>query len=67
VIDDTPEDDEQVPDRFRELQWTRLPGGETTQAFLERTQRLRSAEPQAQIRPRAAPGPTAATVRPSKA
>ena len=28
VIDDAPNDD-QVPDRFREIQWTRLPGGET--------------------------------------
>jgi hypothetical protein len=29
AIDDTGDDDEQVPDKFRELQWTRLPGGET--------------------------------------
>jgi TolB-like protein/Tfp pilus assembly protein PilF len=40
VIDDTPEEDEQVPDRFRELQWTRLPAGETPPAFVERVQRL---------------------------
>jgi TIR domain len=33
AIDDTPEDDDQVPDRFRELQWARLPGGDTPTAF----------------------------------
>jgi TolB-like protein/Tfp pilus assembly protein PilF len=40
VIDATRDDDDQVPDRFRELQWTRLPGGETPPAFVERVQRL---------------------------
>jgi len=40
VIDDTREDDERVPERFRELQWTRLPGGETPPDFVERIQRL---------------------------
>jgi TolB-like protein/Tfp pilus assembly protein PilF len=44
VIDDSPDDDEQVPDRFRELQWTRLAGGETPPAFVERVQRLLSGE-----------------------
>jgi TolB-like protein/Tfp pilus assembly protein PilF len=44
VIDDSPDDDEQVPDRFRELQWTRLPGGKTPPAFVERVQRLLSGE-----------------------
>ena len=29
VIDGTDETDARVPDRFREVQWTRLPGGET--------------------------------------
>ena len=29
VIDDTRDDDERVPERFREVQWTRLPGGVT--------------------------------------
>src|SRR5215813_14748723 len=33
VIDDTRDDDENVPDRFREVQWTRLPGGDTPPAF----------------------------------
>ena len=40
VIDGRRDDDEQVPDRFREVQWTRLPGGETPPAFVERVERL---------------------------
>ena len=45
VIDDTPQDDERIPDRFRELQWTRLPAGGTPPAFVERVRRLLSPEP----------------------
>jgi TolB-like protein/Tfp pilus assembly protein PilF len=45
VIDDTRDDDERVPERFREVQWTRLPGGFTLAAFVERVQRLLSGEP----------------------
>ena len=44
VIDDTRDDDERVPERFREVQWTRLPGGETPPAFVERMRRLLSPE-----------------------
>jgi hypothetical protein len=44
VIDDTRDDDERVPERFREVQWTRLPGGVTPAAFVERVQRLLSGE-----------------------
>ena len=44
VIDDTRDDDERVPERFREVQWTRLPGGETSPAFVERVRRLLSPE-----------------------
>jgi TolB-like protein len=40
VIDDTPEGDERVPDKFREVQWTRLPNGVTTPAFVDRMARL---------------------------
>ena len=40
VIDDTRDDDDRVPDRFRDVQWTRLPGGRATAAFLERVMRL---------------------------
>jgi adenylate cyclase len=45
VVDDTREDDENVPDRFRDIHWTRLPGGETPPAFVERVRRLASPEP----------------------
>ena len=44
VIDGTPQEDERIPDRFRELQWSRLPAGETPPAFVERVSRLLSAE-----------------------
>jgi TolB-like protein/tetratricopeptide (TPR) repeat protein len=40
AIDDTRDDDERVPERFREVQWTRLPGGETPPAFVARVARL---------------------------
>src|SRR5262249_36302464 len=36
VIDDTPEDTDDVPERFRRSQWTRLPGGTGTEAFRRR-------------------------------
>jgi TolB-like protein/tetratricopeptide (TPR) repeat protein len=40
VVDDTPEPAARVPDQFRAVQWTRLPGGATPTAFVERVQRL---------------------------
>jgi len=40
VIDDTPEDDEEVPEKIREVHWTRLPAGEAPAALVERIQRL---------------------------
>jgi TolB-like protein len=40
VIDETEEGDERVPDKFREVQWTRLPNGVTTPAFVARMARL---------------------------
>jgi TolB-like protein len=45
VIDDTRDDEERVPERFREVQWTRLPSGVTPAAFVERVRRLLSGEP----------------------
>jgi TolB-like protein/Flp pilus assembly protein TadD len=57
AIDATPDDDEQVPDRFRELQWTRLPAGETPAAFVERVGRLLSSELPAATLPRAPAAP----------
>ena len=40
VVDATQEDNAHVPDKFREVQWTRLPAGATPAAFVERIQRL---------------------------
>jgi hypothetical protein len=44
VVDDTRDDDERVPERFREVQWTRLPGGVAPTAFVERVRRVLSGE-----------------------
>jgi TolB-like protein len=40
VIDQTPEEDERVPDKFRDVQWSRLLGGETPPAFSARVLNL---------------------------
>jgi TolB-like protein/Flp pilus assembly protein TadD len=45
VIDDTSHQDDKVPDRFRDVQWTRLPGGQSADAFVERVRRLLSPDP----------------------
>lgn len=42
VIDETADDDENVPDKFHEVQWTRLPNGEASAAFIKRVQPLMS-------------------------
>jgi TolB-like protein/Tfp pilus assembly protein PilF len=42
VIDNTAQTDERIPDRFRELQWARLPGGHVPPAFIDRVRRLLS-------------------------
>ena len=42
AIDATSERSARVPDSFKHVQWTRLPGGETPQAFIERARRLLS-------------------------
>ena len=44
VVDDIREDDEEVPDKIRDIHWTRLPAGETTAAFVDRVLRLLSGE-----------------------
>jgi TolB-like protein/tetratricopeptide (TPR) repeat protein len=51
VIDDTRDNEDGVPDRFREIQWTRLPGGANPEAFAARVSRL--------LAPEAAPAPAA--------
>ena len=40
VLDGTPADGASVPEKFTELQWTRLPGGETSPDFVERIRQL---------------------------
>jgi hypothetical protein len=42
VIDATRDADARVPEKFREVQWTRLPGGETPASFVERVRALAS-------------------------
>jgi TolB-like protein/Flp pilus assembly protein TadD len=42
VVDGTGDQEALVPDEFRAVQWTRLPGGETPPAFVERIKRLLS-------------------------
>jgi len=49
-LDRTPESDAGVPESFQRVQWTRLPGGETPPAFVERVQRLLSPEPSTTVR-----------------
>lgn len=44
VIDDTRQDDEEVPEKIRDVHWTRLAGGEAPEAFVERINRLLSGE-----------------------
>jgi TolB-like protein len=44
VIEDTPDDDERVPERFRDVQWTRLPAGKTPPEFITRILQLLSSE-----------------------
>jgi TolB-like protein/Tfp pilus assembly protein PilF len=44
VTDETPESDAIVPDPFKAVQWTRLPGGDASSSFVERIQHLLSAE-----------------------
>ena len=50
VVDGTDDRDAIVPDLFRAVQWTRLPGGATPSIFVERVQRLLSPEASAPIR-----------------
>ncbi len=40
VVDGTSERDAAVPDRFRDLQWSRLPAGQTPQSFVSRVAAL---------------------------
>jgi hypothetical protein len=44
VIDSTPDATARVPDRFREVQWSRLLDGQTSPTFIEHVRRLLSPE-----------------------
>jgi TolB-like protein/Tfp pilus assembly protein PilF len=55
VIDRTSERGAAVPEKFREVQWTRLPGGETPPEFAARVARLMAAEPAAPSAPAGTP------------
>src|SRR4029077_18551781 len=65
VIDDTRDDDDRVPEQFREVQWTRLPGGATPAALVEGVRRMRPGEPAepAATPSTAARGPAAPSTR----
>lgn len=57
AIDQTPQSDERLPERFRDLQWTRLPEGNTPAAFVARIAGLLSTDAsQAAAAPRPSPG-----------
>jgi TolB-like protein/Flp pilus assembly protein TadD len=56
-LDATTQESADVPDSFQRVQWTRLPGGDTPAAFVERIKRLLSPElPPPSAAPAAAPG-----------
>jgi TolB-like protein/lipoprotein NlpI len=66
VIDDTKDQDAEVPESFRAVQWTRLPGGLTPPAFVERVLRLLSpAQSRAPEHSRPSGGSTSGVVTPS--
>ncbi len=56
VLDGTTDREAHVPEKFRDVQWTHLPGGETSAAFCERIRGLASAGGEApEAPPKAAP------------
>jgi TolB-like protein len=60
VIDDTKDQDAEVPDAFRRVQWSRLPAGSTPSAFIARVSYLLSPQPAhapGQTRSATPPGP----------
>jgi tetratricopeptide (TPR) repeat protein/TolB-like protein len=59
VIDDTRDAAAKVPAEFKAVQWTRLPGGETTPAFRARVRKLLAGDATWTQEP--APGPAPAT------
>jgi TolB-like protein/Flp pilus assembly protein TadD len=66
VVDATQDGNARVPDKFREVQWTRLPAGATPAAFVERIAKLLSPDEPVGIKPTHAPSaPAAAPSRPA--
>lgn len=66
VIDSTPEATADVPEAFRAVQWTRLPNGEPTAAFVERTVSLiEGSAPRSAAGAPGAPAREAASTAPS--
>ncbi|MFM7751562.1 MAG: TIR domain-containing protein [Opitutaceae bacterium] len=59
-IDETAQTGATVPEEFFRVQWTRLPGGEITAAFVEHARRLLGVEGPALPPPRPAPAPSPA-------
>jgi eukaryotic-like serine/threonine-protein kinase len=49
VVDATLESDARVPEKFREVQWTRLPSGDASATFVERVRGLMSSGPPASL------------------
>jgi TolB-like protein len=67
AIDDTPEDSDNLPDRFKEVQWVRLPGGGVPDSFIDRVKRLLTVPAAAPTPiPASAPPASAAGARPSR-
>jgi TolB-like protein len=60
AIDDTPEDSDNLPDRFKEVQWVRLLGGGVPDSFIDRVNRLLAV-------PAAAPAQISALAPPASA
>jgi tetratricopeptide (TPR) repeat protein len=57
VIDDTMDSEAKVPDKFRDVQWTRLPGGKPSAGFCERVRLLLESEPKVRPAPHSAVSP----------
>ena len=68
VIDDTNEREAEVPDEFRNVQWTRLKNGETPTAFVERVRGLLQSKGARNdsTRPISMPSAASAPVAPSR-
>jgi TolB-like protein/Tfp pilus assembly protein PilF len=67
AIDDTPEDSDNLPDRFKEVQWVRLRDGRVSDSFIDRVNRLLAVPAAASAQFSALAAPTSATdARPSR-